>query len=203
MRWIRYEANGQTAYGIVDGDKVIEVRGDPFAGYEKTATRRPLVVGQAAWCRSSPSTFYAAGLNYAEHVIAAANKRGESPKLPRSADIGYRANNALIAHGEAIVIPKDASELRAIRGRTRRGDRPQGEAPVGERGAVLRARLDDRQRHERAHLAARRPHVVARQEHRHLQADGTVDRDRFRPRRGADDGPRQRRGNRSVSAPTT
>jgi 2-keto-4-pentenoate hydratase/2-oxohepta-3-ene-1,7-dioic acid hydratase in catechol pathway len=29
---------------------------------------------------------------------------------PTQADIGYRANNALIAHGEPIVIPADASE---------------------------------------------------------------------------------------------
>jgi hypothetical protein len=42
MRWIRYEANGQPVYGIVEGDTVTEVRGDPFAGYEKTTTRRPL-----------------------------------------------------------------------------------------------------------------------------------------------------------------
>jgi len=30
--------------------------------------------------------------------------------LPKAADIGYRANNALVAHGEPIVIPTDASE---------------------------------------------------------------------------------------------
>ena len=109
MRWIRYETNGQTAYGIVDGDMVTEVRGDPFAGYEKTATRRPLSSVKLL-VPVEPRTFYAAGLNYAEHAIAAANKRGEVPKLPEAADIGYRANNALIAHGEAIVIPADATE---------------------------------------------------------------------------------------------
>ena len=109
MRWIRYETNGQTAYGIVDGDMVTEVRGDPFAGYEKTATRRPLSSVKLL-VPVEPRTFYAAGLNYAEHAIAAANKRGEVPKLPEAADIGYRANNALIAHGESIVIPADATE---------------------------------------------------------------------------------------------
>ena len=109
MRWIRYETNGQTAYGIVDGDMVTEVRGDPFAGYEKTATRRPLSSVKLL-IPVEPRTFYAAGLNYAEHAIAAANKRGEVPKLPEAADIGYRANNALIAHGEAIVIPADATD---------------------------------------------------------------------------------------------
>jgi 2-keto-4-pentenoate hydratase/2-oxohepta-3-ene-1,7-dioic acid hydratase in catechol pathway len=109
MRWIRYETNGQTSYGIVEGDTVTEVRGDPFNGYEKTATRRPLSSVKLL-IPVEPRTFYAAGLNYAEHAIAAANKRGEVPKLPEAADIGYRANNALIAHGEPIVIPTDATE---------------------------------------------------------------------------------------------
>src|ERR1700674_1107721 len=109
MRWIRYEADGQPVYGIVEGDMVTEVRGDPFAGYEKTAMRRPLSSVKLL-IPVEPRTFYAAGLNYAEHAIAAANKRGEVPKLREAPDIGYRANNALIAHGEPIVIPADATD---------------------------------------------------------------------------------------------
>jgi 2-keto-4-pentenoate hydratase/2-oxohepta-3-ene-1,7-dioic acid hydratase in catechol pathway len=109
MRWVRYEANGQPTYGIVDGEMVTEVRGDPFTGYEKTATRRALA-SLKLLVPVEPRTFYCAGLNYAEHVIDAANKRGEVPKLPEAADIGYRANNALVAHGEPIVIPADATE---------------------------------------------------------------------------------------------
>src|SRR5580704_18996765 len=109
MRWIRYEANGHPVYGIVEGDTVTEVRGDPFAGYEKTTTRRPMSSVKLL-VPVEPRTFYCAGLNYADHVIDAAKKRGQEPNLPTAADIGYRANNALIAHGEPIVIPSDATE---------------------------------------------------------------------------------------------
>jgi len=109
MRWVRYEDNRQPVYGIVDGDMVTEVRGDPFAGYEETAIRQPLSSVKLL-VPVEPRTFYCAGLNYADHVIEAAKKRGETPKLPEAADIGYRANNALIAHGEPIVIPHDATE---------------------------------------------------------------------------------------------
>ena len=35
---------------------------------------------------------------------------GNEPNLPTRADVGYRANNALIAHGEPIIIPADATE---------------------------------------------------------------------------------------------
>jgi 2-keto-4-pentenoate hydratase/2-oxohepta-3-ene-1,7-dioic acid hydratase in catechol pathway len=109
MRWIRFSRNGGAAYGIVEGESVIEVRGDPFVGYEKTGTKLPLR-GVKLLVPVEPRTFYAAGLNYAEHVIEMAKKRGEEPKLPKAADIGYRANNALIADGEPIVIPADAGE---------------------------------------------------------------------------------------------
>ncbi len=109
MRWIRYEADLQPVYGIVEGDMVTEVRGDPFSGYEKTTTLRPLSSVKLL-VPVEPRTFYCAGLNYAEHVIEAARKRGQEPNLPKAADIGYRANNALIAHGEPIVIPPDATE---------------------------------------------------------------------------------------------
>src|SRR5205814_3122740 len=58
-----------------------------------------------------PKTFHVAGRNYPEHDTEAAKKLGREQELPQQADIGYRANNALIAHDEAIVIPKDAGEL--------------------------------------------------------------------------------------------
>jgi 2-keto-4-pentenoate hydratase/2-oxohepta-3-ene-1,7-dioic acid hydratase in catechol pathway len=109
MRWVCYEVNGQPVYGILEGDAVTEVRGDPFAGYEKTATRRAFSSVKLL-VPVVPRTFYCAGLNYADHVIEAARKRGQEPNLPTAADIGYRANNALIAHGEPIVIPADATE---------------------------------------------------------------------------------------------
>src|SRR5262249_48289376 len=109
MRWIRYETNEHPVYGIVEGDTVTEVRGDPFSGYEKTTTSRPLS-SLRLLVPVEPRTFYCAGLNYAEHVIDAARKRGQEPNLPKAADIGYRANNALTAHGEPIVIPSDATE---------------------------------------------------------------------------------------------
>ena len=110
MRWIRYETDGKAVFGIVEGNDVTEVRGDPLTGHQRTAIRRPLS-SLKLLVPVEPRTFYCAGLNYAEHVIEAAKKRGQEPNLPKAADIGYRANNALIAHGENIVIPKDAGEL--------------------------------------------------------------------------------------------
>ena len=110
MRWLRYEADSREHYGIIEGNEVVEVTGDPFAGYQTTRIKRKLNDVKFL-VPVVPKTFYAAGLNYPEHVTEAAKKLGREPELPKEADIGYRANNALIAHGETIVIPHDAGEL--------------------------------------------------------------------------------------------
>jgi len=110
MRWARYDNHGTPAYGVVEGDVLIPVRGSPFAAWERTSERRKLADVKLL-VPVVPPTFYAAGLNYAEHVKEAAAKLGLPVNLPTQPDIGYRANNALIGHGESIVIPADATEM--------------------------------------------------------------------------------------------
>jgi len=109
MRWIRYTLQNETRYGVVEGERVQQVKGSPFDSYQlenifhhlsEVKIEIPVV----------PRTFYCAGLNYSEHVIEVAKKQGIEPVLPQKADIGYRANNALIAHMENVIIPKDATE---------------------------------------------------------------------------------------------
>jgi 2-keto-4-pentenoate hydratase/2-oxohepta-3-ene-1,7-dioic acid hydratase in catechol pathway len=109
MRWIRFTASGRTAYGILEGEEITEVAGDPFGAYERTPRRHALAAVKIE-VPVIPRTFYCAGLNYAAHVLEQAEKRGVAPELPSQPDIGYRANNALIAHGETVLIPRDASE---------------------------------------------------------------------------------------------
>ena len=111
MRWARYQTDDGVSYGIVsdDGIAIEEVEGTPFGEYAKTGKRlsfddvRLLIPFE-------PKTFYAAGVNYEEHVREAAALLGREPDIPQKPDIGYRANNALIAHGEPIVKPADSTE---------------------------------------------------------------------------------------------
>src|SRR5919202_3900005 len=109
MKWCRFQDGDTATYGIIEGDTVIAVSGSPFDVWTRTPKTYPLDTVKL-FVPVIPPTFYAAGINFREHVTAAARKRGEEPKFPPHADVGYRANNALIAHNEAIVIPKDASE---------------------------------------------------------------------------------------------
>src|SRR6185436_7415975 len=72
-----------------------------------------------------PPNFYAAGINYRDHIDWANQYLGMSIKPPTQADIGYRSNNALVGSGADIVVPKDSpgpihfeGELVAVIGRS-------------------------------------------------------------------------------------
>ena len=109
MKWCRFEADGASRQGIIEGNRVIEATGSPFEAYEKTGTERPLSRVKLL-VPVIPPTFYAAGVNYREHVTEMAHRRGVKPEFPPQADVGYRASNALVAADEPIVIPRDATE---------------------------------------------------------------------------------------------
>jgi 2-keto-4-pentenoate hydratase/2-oxohepta-3-ene-1,7-dioic acid hydratase in catechol pathway len=109
MQWCRFQSGQTVAYGTIEGNTLTEVTGSPFERYTKTSTTYPLSAVKLL-VPVIPPTFYAAGINYREHVTEMAKRRGVEPQFPENADVGYRANNALIGNDEPIVIPKDATE---------------------------------------------------------------------------------------------
>ena len=111
MRWIRFSVGERTAYGIVEGERVAEVEGGLFDGPPVRTGRTHALAEVKIEIPLLPRTFYAAGLNYTEHVTHAANMLGEALSIPQRPDMGYRAVNALIAHNEPVVIPRDATKV--------------------------------------------------------------------------------------------
>jgi 2-keto-4-pentenoate hydratase/2-oxohepta-3-ene-1,7-dioic acid hydratase in catechol pathway len=109
MRWIRFSTAGRHAAGIVEGDSIAETDGNMFGEWRPTGAMHRLA-DVTIEVPNVPPTFYAAGLNYAKHVLEGAARRGETASLPKAADIGYRANNALVAHGQDVIIPADADD---------------------------------------------------------------------------------------------
>lgn len=131
MIWCRFHADGETGFGIVEGDRVIAVDGTPFAEHRRTS-RSHALANIKLLVPVIPGTFYCVGVNYADHVRQMASLRGTKPVFPARPDIGYRANNALIAHEESIVKPRDAGdefqyegELVAVFGRRARNVSPE------------------------------------------------------------------------------
>src|SRR5579872_4692077 len=109
MRWLQFTANKTSSWGIVEGDRAIAVNGDPFGEWQRTPRTHALSDVKIE-LPVMPRTFYCVGLNYLKHLKEAANKRGEVPNVPDRPEVGYRAQNALIAHDEDVVIPAIATE---------------------------------------------------------------------------------------------
>jgi 2-keto-4-pentenoate hydratase/2-oxohepta-3-ene-1,7-dioic acid hydratase in catechol pathway len=126
MKFGRFEQQGRVFHGIVEGDRVIELEGSFFGKHQPTP-RKHAIASLKTLVPCVPANFYCAGLNYAAHIEWANKRTGGNRKVPEKADIGYRSVNALVANGEAIVIPADSpgpvefeGELVAVIGKTAR-----------------------------------------------------------------------------------
>ena len=118
MRWCRFDDAGTPRYGIVEGDLVTPVTGDPFTSYQPLNDARP--VSALRWLPPViPGTFFCAGLNYKGHAERAAYSGRsvgagwlgkQSHQVPSRPEVGYRANNALTGHMESVVRPLDCDE---------------------------------------------------------------------------------------------
>jgi 2-keto-4-pentenoate hydratase/2-oxohepta-3-ene-1,7-dioic acid hydratase in catechol pathway len=109
MIWCRFQDNGSAKYGIVEDDQLTVVNGAPWGEHTVTGRRRNLA-GVKLLPPAIPSTFFCVGLNYDAHIRHAAERGNPVAKLPERPEVGYRANSALIGHGDAIVVPPDLDD---------------------------------------------------------------------------------------------
>ena len=107
--WCRLETPGGHSFGLVEGERIEFVEGSPFASFTRTGRFTPLSEARLL-VPVIPPTFYAIGSNYHDHVIKMAEVMGRPPVFYEQPRVGYRANSALIAHGEDIIKPRDAGE---------------------------------------------------------------------------------------------
>ena len=109
MKWCRFETDDGIKYGIVEGDLITQVEGDPFNGHKETSTQfsqdRVKILVPVV-----PPTLYAGGLNYPDHVVWAAEHAGTAPVWPTEPRLGARSINGLIPHEGIIVKPNDATD---------------------------------------------------------------------------------------------
>jgi 2-keto-4-pentenoate hydratase/2-oxohepta-3-ene-1,7-dioic acid hydratase in catechol pathway len=101
-RYVRFAHQNTAAYGVLEGETIRELKGDPFAAVEFTGKTVKLgEVKLLAPCQ--PSKVIAAGLNYKSHIgeRPSATYPGLFAKLPSS----------IIATGERILVPDDAKNV--------------------------------------------------------------------------------------------
>jgi 2-keto-4-pentenoate hydratase/2-oxohepta-3-ene-1,7-dioic acid hydratase in catechol pathway len=109
MIWCRFDDAGRPRYGLVEGDVIIPVSGDPFGWYDPSYEQARALGDVRLLPPVVPGTFFCAGLNYRGHAERAA-AAGHAPAVPSRPEIGYRANSALIGPGEPIVRPAGYAE---------------------------------------------------------------------------------------------
>ncbi len=98
--FVRYNSNGQTSYGRVDGEMIAQLRGAPWIDSTRTGKRVPMR-SVTLLAPATPSKVIAVGLNYQTHLgeRSSAKYPGLFAKFPTS----------IIAHEESIVLPPDAT----------------------------------------------------------------------------------------------
>lgn len=101
-RYVRFRKGPLTAYGILDGETIREVRGAPFAKVEETGTRHKLEEVKLLFPCTPPKVL-AVGLNYKSHI--------GNRKPPSRPEIFYKPTSSLQNPGDPIVIPEGAKNV--------------------------------------------------------------------------------------------
>jgi len=124
MRWARFEHNDIASFGIVEGEEIVMVTGNPFENYKKS--EQTFAFKDVKFLPPvAPTTVFCAGHNYRDHIVKSAKRKGIEAIIPNEPEFGYRAVNALTGHGTDVVVPKDSKgpihyepELVAVIGKT-------------------------------------------------------------------------------------
>lgn len=102
MRFTRVRHDGRPRWARVDEDVVHLLSGSPIEDDPTVTATVPLSTVELL-PPVVPFVFYAVGLNYRGHVEHA------GLIAPGRPEVGYRANNALVGSGAAIVVPHDVT----------------------------------------------------------------------------------------------
>ena len=131
MRLVRFQVQGRTAYGILNGEEVAELDGEGYASLLSIRTRhRTAEVGFLAPC--VPTKIVAVGLNYRDHA------RELGMQVPESPILFLKPPTSVIGPGQAIVRPAMSAQVdyEAELGIVIR-DRVSGISPADARGHIL------------------------------------------------------------------
>ena len=132
----RFLLNGETRYGIVDGDTVRFLRGNPATcGVEETGVCAALT-GLKALAPVEPKKIVAVGLNYRDHIAEMDDRTPDDPVL------FMKPSTCIIGPNDEIVRPEDServdyeAEVAAVIGKRMKNVTPE-EAREGVLGFTI------------------------------------------------------------------
>ena len=100
--------DGRPRWASVDDDVLVLADRSPLGSRPHLSGTVPLREAQLL-PPVVPSVFYAVGMNYRGHVDHAHSLGDAAVVVPERPEVGYRANNALIGHGQKILVPPGVS----------------------------------------------------------------------------------------------
>ena len=102
MKFARYYAHGEVAFGVVEDGLVKQITTTPFEEYEVTDHTHPLEHVELL-APSEPTKALAMALNYRSHLHDA-----PQPKRPEPF---YKTPNCLVGPGDDIILPRNAGRV--------------------------------------------------------------------------------------------
>ncbi|NWG01867.1 MAG: fumarylacetoacetate hydrolase family protein [Syntrophaceae bacterium] len=104
MKIVRYQDGSLVQYGVIEGDVIREMDGNPFGHFHLTSKEKKIdEVKLLSPC--PPTKIVALGLNYRDH---AEEVKMDLPKEPL---LFIKPSTSVIGHGEAIVYPKMSKRI--------------------------------------------------------------------------------------------
>ena len=104
MRLVRFNSGGSTSYGVLDGDSIRQITGEPFAEINYSGKTFALADVKLL-APVEPKKIVLVGLNFASH---AAEIHQETPSEPL---IFFKPSSAVVASGEEIVLPHQSTQV--------------------------------------------------------------------------------------------
>ncbi len=106
MKIARFSSGGDPRFGIVDGDEIVMLRGDPmFTGFETTDERVALADVRLLAPVIPRSKVVAVGRNYREHAAEFGNEAPAEPLL------FLKPNTSVVGPGDALVRPPQSQQV--------------------------------------------------------------------------------------------
>ena len=98
-KYVRFQKDSTTAYGILEEETIQEISGDLLGAHKRTAAKHKLSDVKLLYPITPPKVL-AVGLNYKSHL-------GDRP-APASPEMFYKPISSLQNPGDPILIPKDS-----------------------------------------------------------------------------------------------
>ena len=108
MKIARFRDGKRVVYGVLQGDKLVEIRGSIFSKFRMTDTAHELSEVRLL-PPTDPMEIWCPGLNFLEHLEFAGQVLGQdTPPIPTQPQPWRKGRNALTGPSDPIIIPRDS-----------------------------------------------------------------------------------------------